>query len=210
MKAIILENIRKKYNDNVIFDNFNLEVEDGDFVGIKGNSGRGKTTLLNIIGLLEKAEGNIKIYDETVNFSNKKQKLNILKTTIGYLFQNYALVDDLTVYENLKIVLEKKSKKETKALMVNALNKVGLNENMLFKKVCTCSGGEQQRIAIARLILKKCKLVLADEPTGSLDPENTKIVMNLLKQLNHEGKTILLVSHDSEVISNCKRIIDLE
>ena len=122
----------------------------------------------------------------------------MLKKVIGYLFQNYALIDDLTVCENLKIVINKKNKIKGKELMLEALEKVGVANEFLNKKIYTCSGGEQQRIAIARLMLKDCDIVLADEPTGSLDDKNTAIVMKLLTQLNEEGKTIVMAKSKSQ------------
>ena len=209
MNALELKNISKKYGNNTIFDNYNLEVKKGTFLGIKGKSGRGKTTLLNIMGLLEDYEGTLNIMGEEVRYRDKKKRKEMLKKVIGYLFQNYALIDDLTVYENLKIVINKKNKIKGKELMLEALEKVGVANEFLNKKIYTCSGGEQQRIAIARLMLKDCYIVLADEPTGSLDDKNTAIVMKLLTQLNEEGKTIVMVSHDDVALSYCKEIVQL-
>lgn len=209
MNALELKNISKKYGNNTIFDNYNLEVKKGTFLGIKGKSGRGKTTLLNIMGLLEDYEGTLNIIGEEVRYRDKKKRKEMLKKVIGYLFQNYALIDDLTVYENLKIVINKKNKIKGKELMLEALEKVGVANEFLNKKIYTCSGGEQQRIAIARLMLKDCDIVLADEPTGSLDDKNTAIVMKLLTQLNEEGKTIVMVSHDDVALSYCKEIVQL-
>ena len=209
MNALELKNISKKYGNNTIFDNYNLEVKKGTFLGIKGKSGRGKTTLLNIMGLLEDYEGTLNIMGEEVRYRDKKKRKEMLKKVIGYLFQNYALIDDLTVYENLKIVINKKNKIKGKELMLEALEKVGVANEFLNKKIYTCSGGEQQIIAIARLMLKDCDIVLADEPTGSLDDKNTAIVMKLLTQLNEEGKTIVMVSHDDVALSYCKEIVQL-
>lgn len=209
MNALELKNISKKYGNNTIFDNYNLEVKKGTFLGIKGKSGRGKTTLLNIMGLLEDYEGTLNIMGEEVRYRDKKKRKEMLKKVIGYLFQNYALIDDLTVYENLKIVINKKNKIKGKELMLETLEKVGVANEFLNKKIYTCSGGEQQRIAIARLMLKDCDIVLADEPTGSLDDKNTAIVMKLLTQLNEEGKTIVMVSHDDVALSYCKEIVQL-
>ena len=115
----------------------------------------------------------------------------------------------MNVYENLKIVINKKSGKNEKQLMTEALEKVGFGEEFLNKKIYTCSGGEQQRIAIARLVLKDCDIVLADEPTGSLDEKNTEIVMKLLTGLNEEGKTVVMVSHDDDALSYCKEIVQI-
>ena len=209
MYAIELKNIMKKYNEKVILDHFNLKIEEGTFLGIKGESGKGKTTLLNIMGLLESFEGTLSIFGEDVSYGDKKKRKIMLKNTIGYLFQNYALIDDLNVYENLKIALNKKDKENEKNLMRDALKEVGFHENFLNKKIYTCSGGEQQRIAISRLMLKNCHIVFADEPTGSLDEKNSEIVMRLLTKLNEEGKTVIMVSHDDTALSYCKEIVQL-
>lgn len=208
MDFIKLENIYKSYGNKVIFNNFNLEVSRGEFLGIKGESGRGKSTLLNIIGLLEEYEGKVFIEDKEINYRHRKDVRNLLKNKIGYLFQNFALIDDLSVYENLKIVLDGYSKKEEKEIILNELAKVGLADS-LNKKIFQLSGGEQQRVAIVRLILHKSEIILADEPTGSLDKNNGSIIVGLLKQLNNEGKTIIMVSHDEDAFIHCTRIIHL-
>lgn len=205
---IELKNVSKKYTDKYVLKDINMTIKDGEFVGLKGTSGRGKTTLLNIIGLQEEHEGKIFIEGKEVKTKNKKQCRQLLKKKIGYLFQNFALIDDLSVYENLKIVMNGK-KRDIRPIMEEALNKVGLEKEMLDRKVCSCSGGEQQRIAIARIILKESSIILADEPTGSLDPVNAKIVVDLLKELKGEGKTIIMVSHSDEVLSACDRVVEL-
>ncbi|NLW53268.1 MAG: ATP-binding cassette domain-containing protein, partial [Tissierellia bacterium] len=151
MSLIKLENITKSYKGKLIFNNLNLEVQKGEFLGIKGESGAGKSTLLNIMGLLEECEGKVIIEGKEVSSHDTKEIRKLLKNKIGYLFQNYALIDDLTVYENLKIVLEGVSKKKGVELILQELNKLGLGD-VLDKKVFQLSGGEQQRVAIARLI----------------------------------------------------------
>ncbi len=208
MTIIKLENITKSYNGNQIFSNFNLEIEKGEFLGITGKSGAGKSTLLNIIGLLEECDGNVMIKGKKISYRNTKEVRNLLKNEIGYLFQNYALIDDLTVYENLQIVLDKIPKKEGRKLVLQELNKVGLGD-ILDKKVFQLSGGEQQRVAITRLILRKNEIILADEPTGSLDKKNGEIIMGLLKEFHNQGKTVIMVSHDEDAISNCSKVINL-
>ncbi len=208
MNLIKLENITKSYKGNQLFSNFNLEVEKGEFLGIKGESGSGKSTLLNIIGLLEKCEGKVFIDGKEINTKDTKEVRKLLKKKIGYLFQNFALIDDLTVYENLKIVLEGISKKESKEVILQELTKLGLGD-VLDKKIFQLSGGEQQRVAIARLILHKSEIILADEPTGSLDKKNAKIIMDLLKEFHIQGKTIIMVSHDESAFDNCSRVINL-
>lgn len=208
MTLIKLENITKTFNGNPIFANFNLEIEKGEFLGISGKSGAGKSTLLNIIGLLEECEGNIIIRGKKIDNINSKEARIVLKNEIGYLFQNYALIDDLTVYENLNIIFDNIPKKERRTLALRELNKLGLGD-VLNKKIYQLSGGEQQRVAIVRLILRNSEIILADEPTGSLDKKNGDIIMSLLKELHKEGKTIIMVSHDANAILNCSRVINL-
>lgn len=209
MKALEVKNVYKKYGEIEVLKDFSLDVEENEFVSIVGESGSGKSTLLNIIGVLEKPDKGCVTYFQEKGakpFSRGAEKL--LRNEIGYLFQNFALVDDETVYNNLKMALEY-SKGDKKSLISNALDEVGLKgiEN---KKVYKCSGGEQQRIAIARILLKPCRIILADEPTGSLDPHNKKIVMDLLKKLKDKGKTILVVTHDAEVANMADRIVELK
>lgn len=192
-----LTDVSKSYNKNKVLDHFDLEINKGDFVIVTGESGCGKSTLLNIIGLLDKADsGTVEIFNETSikPFSKKAEK--ILRDKIGYLFQNFALIENESVYDNLSFVLKNGLQKKK---ITEALKTVHLEEYMN-KKVYQCSGGEQQRIAIARLMLKKCELILADEPTGSLDEKNKNIVMELLCYLHENGKTIIIVTHDKEII----------
>ncbi len=208
MNIICLENICKTYNKKKIFDNFNLLVEKGEFLGIKGESGTGKSTLLNIIGLLEMCEGKVIMEGREIDYRNAKQIRNLLRSKIGYLFQNFALIDDLTVYDNLKIVLKGNDRRNAKSLILQELKKLGM-EDSINKKIYQLSGGEQQRIAIVRLILHSCEIILADEPTGSLDVRNAKIVLDLLKEFHEQGKTIIMVSHDEKAFYHCSRVINL-
>ncbi|CUH92026.1 ABC transporter ATP-binding protein [Herbinix luporum] len=208
MSLIRLNNISKKYGKQVVLSNFNLEVEKGEFIGIKGESGKGKSTLLNIIGLLEDCEGNIFFEEKCISSNDTKKVQKLLRNRIGYLFQNFALIDDLSVYDNLKIVLKKSSKKEKMILIQQALEKVGLKD-VINKKIYQLSGGEQQRVSVARLILQESDIILADEPTGSLDRKNALIIIKLLEKFHSEGKTIIMVSHDENLFKNCSRIINL-
>ncbi|MGO5060061.1 ATP-binding cassette domain-containing protein [Clostridium sporogenes] len=202
---IELNNINKKFNNKVILNNFFLKVKENEFVTIIGKSGSGKTTILNIIGLLEKADsGNITINNYTN--PNKKEVKLLRRYSLGYIFQNYGLLEDETVKSNLE--LAKKFKKDfNKTDFNNVLKEVGLSEDILHKKVYNLSGGEQQRLAIARILLKPCTIILADEPTGNLDDYNKKIIINLLKNLN---KTIICVTHDDYVAKNSDRVISLD
>ncbi|EGO88877.1 putative bacteriocin export ABC transporter [Clostridium botulinum C] len=198
MDTISLKNITKKFGNKVIFKNFNLNIKKGDFVSIMGPSGTGKSTLLNIIGLLEsKDSGYIKILDYLNPKFNSKEGVYLLRKEISYLFQNYGLVENKTVNYNLKMATHflKLSKNEENKKIKDALSKVGL-ENIENEKVYSLSGGEQQRVALAKIILKPSSIILADEPTGSLDEKNRDIVLKILKKFNEDGKTIIVVTHD--------------
>ncbi|MFS3928234.1 ABC transporter ATP-binding protein [Priestia flexa] len=202
-------NISKAFNRKIIFKDFNLEVESGEFIGIVGKSGKGKTTLLNIMGTLEEPDsGIVKIMGKDIH--NKKVKRLLLRNELGFIFQNYALVDNASVNDNLEIALKHKKMKKTdkESAISSALKEVGL-VGYEKEKVHTLSGGEQQRVAIARLLLKNPSLILADEPTGSLDMENRDIIVSLFQKLHEQGKTIIMVTHDKGLIKFFSRTIQL-
>ena len=204
---IEIKNLNKKFNDKVIFNNLNLTIEDGEMLAISGASGSGKTTLLNILGKLDKE------YDGNIIIDNKNLKTitqtNYLRNTIGYLFQNYALADNLTVTRNLDFSLKYSDDKSLEA-KENALEMVGLDpKEYLNKKIYTLSGGEQQRVALARLFLKPCSIILADEPTGSLDVKNRDVVLEILRKMNEHGKTVIVVTHDPYVLTVSDRVIKI-
>jgi putative ABC transport system ATP-binding protein len=198
---IEVKGLCKSFGDKIIFENFDLNVNTGEFVIITGNSGSGKSTLLNMIGRLEKFNsGSITIDGILVgNYNSKK----FYGQKIGFLFQNFSLIDNKTVEENLKIISDKN---RTNLSIQEALTKVGL-ESKLKTKIYKLSGGEQQRIALARLMIKKNDIILADEPTGSLDEINSKLVMNILKELNKEGKTVVMVTHDKNIVREAERVV---
>ena len=197
-------NICKKFDEQIIFDNFNFRIEDNEFVCFSGRSGKGKTTLLNISGLIEPITSGKIIFDGK-EYLTSRDKLEFYQKKVGFLFQNYALIDDKTVRANLELIHKKN---RTEIDILQALDKVGL-KSKVDSKVYTLSGGEQQRVALARLFVKKCEFILADEPTGSLDSDNSRMVVNLLNQLNKEGKTIVLVSHDKGIQESAGRIIEI-
>lgn len=206
-----LEQVTKRYDDHVVLDRISMAVHEGEMVAITGKSGSGKTTILNIMGMLENPdEGTVRLFGEESPRSHSGKANRMLRTRLSYLFQNYALIDNATVNENLEIPLiySKKTKKEKQELKKEALEKVGLDLS-LKQKVHELSGGEQQRVAIARILLKPCDLILADEPTGSLDADNRDEILRILKDLNEENKTIIIVTHDPCVAETCNRTIRL-
>lgn len=211
MSIIELKNINKLYGNHKVLNNLSLSINEGEMVAITGPSGVGKSTILNIIGLLENFNsGEYTISGQKNVKINSTKAVKILRKNINYLFQNFALVDEESVQYNLELALKyvKSNKAEKKDLLENALKKVGL-VGYEKKKIYELSGGEQQRVAIARCMLKPAKIILADEPTGSLDENNVKLVLDLLKDLNKKGLTVIIVTHDKFVAGNCNRKINL-
>lgn len=201
---IELTNVNKSFNDKILFNNLNLKIETGEFVIFSGPSGCGKTTLLNMIGALEPLDGGNIVVDG-VDITDRKNQLQYFQNKVGFVFQNFVLIEDKTVEQNLELINEKN---RTDISIEKALELVKLSDK-LDSKVFTLSGGEQQRVALARLIIKKCDIILADEPTGSLDRKNVKMVMDILKILHKYGKTIVLVTHDEEIKNAGDRVIEL-
>jgi len=210
MKILEAQSISKSFGFQNILKDINFEIHDQEMVAITGASGSGKSTLLNILGLLETPDsGMLTLFGQTKihPFSSKASRL--LRDRIGFLFQNYALIDNKSVAYNLLLAIKKRKGLNTKEKIEQVLNRVGLN-GFERKIVYQCSGGEQQRIAIARLLLKPCDLILADEPTGSLDLINRDAILDLLQDLKSEGKSIIIVTHDPVVAQRCDRIIQLD
>ena len=199
---IQLKNVVKRFGDKTIINDLSLDIKKGEMIGLIGPSGCGKSTLLNIIGTLDKKyEGKV-IIDGQVVTKNNRQSLRIRKNKLGYLFQNYALLDNATVEDNLKIV------SNNKRAMIKVLSELGIKDKFK-EKIYTLSGGEQQRVAIARLILKDPGIILADEPTGYLDKDNEIILFEILKKLKEEGKTIIVVTHEDEILHYFDRTVKI-
>lgn len=201
---VCIENLCKSFGNKVLFDNYSIEIADGEFVIFAGNSGCGKTTLLNMIGGLEAPDkGTIMV--DGIDISRSKNKRNYFTYKVGFLFQNFALLENKTVRQNLELI---QKKARTEHMISEVLKTVGLadKENT---KVYKLSGGEQQRVALARLMLKKCDIILADEPTGSLDAQNADAVMSILHRLNGQGKTIIVVTHSDKIINAEKKVVKL-
>ena len=208
---IKLENVTKTIGEKVILENLSLKINQGDLVAIVGKSGSGKSTLLNLLGLIDgDYSGHYEIFGRQNVPVNSVKSQAIIREHISYLFQNFALIDNETVEYNLMLALKyvKLSKKDKVKKIEEILERVGLSST-LHQKVSELSGGEQQRIAVARAILKPSQLLLADEPTGSLDPENRDLVLNFLLDMNKEGKTVIIVTHDAYVAQQCHRDIEL-
>ncbi|MBJ8007060.1 ABC transporter ATP-binding protein [Bacillus mycoides] len=204
---IQLKNISKSFDTKPILTDVSLNINKNEFVSITGPSGVGKTTLLNLMGLLDKPDsGSVKI----ANYENptKKEIQYLRRYELGYIFQNYVLMENETVYTNLLLSKTYNNKFNTE-LLTETLEKVGLDSNLLSQKVYMLSGGEQQRLAIARIMLKPCEIILADEPTGNLDSENKKMVVSLFHNLQEMGKTVVCVTHDDEIAEGSDRIIKI-
>lgn len=201
---IEIKNLNKSFGERILFKDLNIKINTGEFVVFSGLSGCGKTTLLSMIGSLEKYDSG-EITVDGIDVSRRKNQQKYFCEKVGFLFQNFALIEDKTVKENLEII---RKKNRSEVSIDEALEKVGLIDAK-DKKVYSLSGGEQQRVALARLMVKKCDVILCDEPTGSLDRINGNKIMNILCDMNKEGKTVILVTHDEEYKKIGGRIIEL-
>lgn len=204
---IVLENINKTFGEKSLFSNFNLTIEDNTIVGIFGESGAGKTTLLNMIGIIEPIDDGI-IYFDDQRINYKKDQRKLLKNNISFIFQNFGLLENESVRNNLMMLskFDRVKKDVAEVRIKSVLGTLGLHYQ-LDQKVFTLSGGEQQRIAIAKVILKDSSLILADEPTASLDDKNKQFIMEQLVKLKEMGKTIVIVSHDTQIKQICDQVI---
>ena len=192
--------------------NISFSINEGEFVAITGPSGSGKSTLMNIIGCLDNLSSGKYILDgKDITSYNDNELSEVRNRKIGFVFQRFNLLPNLNVIENVElplIYLGKISAKERMERTINAIEKVGLKERMSHKP-SELSGGQQQRVAIARAIITNPPVILADEPTGNLDSKTGVEVMNILKELNKSGTTIVLVTHDINIAKQAKRIIQI-
>lgn len=212
---IILKNITKIYDvkieDRKALDNICLEIKDGELVAIMGASGSGKSTLLNIIGGMDNAtQGSLYVDDIEVSSLKKSELHTFRKNNIGFVFQHFALMDYYTAYENIELPLLANNikRKDRKRIVNEQLKNLGIMEqkNKLPKKM---SGGQQQRVAIARALVTNANIILADEPTGALDQKTGQEVLNLIKDINKMGKTVIIVTHDAKIAQQTNRIINI-
>ncbi len=213
---IKIENLSRAYRTSEIetlaLDNINFEVKEGEFVAIMGPSGCGKSTLLNIVGLLDNpTSGTYRLMGHEVESLKEKDRTRLRKGIIGFVFQSFNLIDELNVRENVELPLTYLpgiSAKERRRRTDDILARMNLSHRAKHFPQ-QLSGGQQQRVAIARAVVTEPKLILADEPTGNLDSTNGNEVMNLLRELNNEGTTIVMVTHSMHDAGFAKRIVNL-
>jgi putative ABC transport system ATP-binding protein len=213
---IRIEKMHKSYpigKDSLhVLKGIDLHIKEGEFVAIMGSSGSGKSTLLNIVGLLDiHDEGNYYLNGELIKDMNEKKAAILRNKFLGFVFQSFNLISYKTALENVALPLYYKgiNRKERLEIAMDYLDKVGLKEwaNHLPNEL---SGGQKQRVAIARALVTKPKVVLADEPTGALDSTTSDSVMNLLKDINKEGMTVFVITHEEEIAEQTKRIVRLK
>ena len=200
--TIEIVNVTKKYGSKEIFTDLNLTFEAGKSYALIGGSGSGKTTLLNIIGRLEKIDSGKVLVDKQDIWKTKER--TYFKNTIGYVFQNYSLIENKTVYDNLKLL------NKDKKIISEILEKVGLSTDYLKHKIYELSGGQAQRVAIARMLMKPRKIILADEPTGALDSEIGNEIINLLLSEAAKNNYVIIATHNPAVYSKVDVIIDIK
>jgi putative ABC transport system ATP-binding protein len=191
--------------------NVTLEIAKGDFVAIIGPSGSGKSTFLHLVGgMLSPTEGKVRIENESLYDMTSDQRSALRKKKIGFVFQTFNLVPYLTALENVQVplVLAGLGEEEQKRRAESLLGRVGLSDR-LDHKPCELSVGQQQRVALARMLANDPALILADEPTGNLDPETSASIMDFLGELNEEGRTIVMVTHDLRLAGRAKRVLRL-
>lgn len=210
---IELDKITKIYNkeiqDSKALDEASITIKNGEFVAIMGPSGSGKSTLLNIIGCMDTATTGTYLLDgEDITQLQRKDVDKVRKEKIGFVFQNFALMDYYTAYENIELPLLVKNVKrsERKRIIEEKMNYLGITD-VKDKIPAKMSGGQQQRVAIARALVTDCDILLADEPTGALDQNTGKEVMKYLREINNDGKTVIVVTHDSQVADMTDRTI---
>ncbi|ARJ50950.1 ATP-binding cassette domain-containing protein [Staphylococcus lutrae] len=204
---IELKNVTIKKGKRSIFDNVNLKFEAGKSYAFVGHSGSGKSTLLNTIAGFETLQqGEVRLDQQRL-----KADYRFYRHVLGYVFQNYGLVESMSINQNLDMALafKKVSKSERRQLKSSCLQKVGIDIDKK-RKVATLSGGEQQRVALARLLLKQPRLILADEPTGSLDQANGQKVMELLFDMVDDTRTLIIATHDLALAQQCDEIIHVD
>lgn len=209
MSLLEIKNVSKIYGPLKALDNVSLNVEDGEWVAIMGPSGSGKSTMMNIIGCMDKpTKGEVLLDGVDIAKESDKKLTAIRRDKIGLIFQQFHLVNYLTAVENVMVSQYYHSMPDEKEAL-EALERVGLKDRAKHLP-SQLSGGEQQRVCIARALINHPEIVLADEPTGNLDEDNENIVLDIFKQLHREGTTLIVVTHDPEVAEEAQRTVVLE
>ena len=214
---IKLDNIQKYYKVGKeklhILKSLSLEIEEGDFIMIMGKSGSGKTTLLNVLGFLDKIDEGQYIFNDTdVSTLSENKRSEYRARYAGFVFQQFNLIDTINVYQNIEVPLiyaGVKDKNKRKELIYEKLDQVGLTDKAL-SSPNHLSGGQKQRVAIARALVNSPKIIFADEPTGALDSDTGRDIMELLSDLNKKGTTIIMVTHDQDMTKYASRVITLK
>lgn len=210
-----VQDICKVYNpgENEVraLDHVSVQIQEKEFVAIIGQSGSGKSTLMNMLGCLDvPTSGTYMLHGQDVSHMSDDELSDIRNKEIGFIFQGFNLIQNLTALENVELPLIYRgvAKKERMELAKNALKKVGLEKRMDHKP-SEMSGGQQQRVAIARAIAQAPPIILADEPTGNLDSGSSREIMQILKELHEEGRTVILITHDNDIAAQAKRVIKI-
>lgn len=208
----IYKSFGKDHNERKIFENFSFTISKGDMVAIMGKSGSGKTTLLNIIGGLESIDKGTYLFNgKDVSRFSEKELLKFRRKNISFIFQNFALINEYSVMDNILLPLKYRYRNIDKEKLASArelLDKLDIGY-VCDQKIDNLSGGEKQRIAIARSLISNTNVLLADEPTGALDEKSGYMIMELFKQMKNIGKTIIIVTHDIDVAKKCDYIINI-
>ncbi len=214
-KLVEIINVSKIYNpgENEVraLDGVSLSIDKGEFVAIIGQSGSGKSTLMNILGCLDTPTAGIyRLHGMDVSHMSDNEQSDVRNMEIGFIFQGFNLIQSLTALENVELPLTYRgvAKKERLKLSKNALSRVGL-ANRMDHKPQEMSGGQQQRVAIARAIAQAPPILLADEPTGNLDSGSSREIIEIIKRLHSEGRTVILITHDPGIAAQAKRIITI-
>lgn len=212
VELIELKNISKQYREETtILKGVDLCIEDGDYIALMGPSGAGKTTLMNIMGCLDRAtQGEYFLDGNEISDYPEKEKARLRNEKFGFVVQDFVLINEMTVYENVRLPLRyrKKRLKKEREHIESILKSLEIEDKKEIR-VCDLSGGQQQRVAIARAIVNSPEIILADEPTGALDQETGREVMEIFSKLNQQGKTIIIVTHDPNIAAKCNRIIKI-
>ena len=212
VELIELKNISKQYREETtILKGVDLCIEDGDYIALMGPSGAGKTTLMNIMGCLDRAtQGESFLDGNEISDYPEKEKARLRNEKFGFVVQDFALINEMTVYENVRLPLRyrKKRLKKEREHIESILKSLEIEDKKEIR-VCDLSGGQQQRVAIARAIVNSPEIILADEPTGALDQETGREVMEIFSKLNQQGKTIIIVTHDPNIAAKCNRIVKM-